>query len=112
MPRLHITQSSSSQTFVPKSPEEDATARYSVSVPLPSTHIHQVSAKLFVGYLRELPTSDVISNNWEDGVKEELDTYLCSGIRPLNWSEKKATVESVLCVACIMTTSTIDEPFN
>ncbi|KAH7063286.1 hypothetical protein B0J12DRAFT_758522 [Macrophomina phaseolina] len=66
MPRLHITQSSSSQIFVPKSPEEDATARYSVSVPLPSRHIHQVSAKLFVGYLRELPTPDIISNNWED----------------------------------------------
>lgn len=58
-----------------------------------------MSKGFHVGKLEELPPPSAINSQWEGGVKEELDTYLCSCIRTSPWSKRIATVESVLCMA-------------
>lgn len=77
-------------------------ADHAVTRSLPAPDVYELNKRLHVGYLRDLPPPDIISDEWEDGIKEELDRYLCSSIRSLKWSEKKATIESVLCMACKM----------
>lgn len=54
---------------------------------------------MYVGLLKELPSPPIIKEQWENGIKDELDDYLCSFVSSSGLPDRKCTLESVLCFA-------------